>query len=270
MKLPLVLFTALFLFVGVVRCFEEDNEFADFEEFEDEPVEADSAPKIQPKGSAFVESDDADDGIVEDEFDHFTDKDEFEGFGGADDDMVDTKKQPAGEPKLKMANIPLPFRRWDAYWIEILFIAGLCVYFVNYFLGKNKNVKLAEKWLIAHKSFLEENFALVGDDGKKETDVTETGLMLKESDSVFTLWCSGRVCVEGMLVELKLIKRQDLLSLAIGMLSSKTQDQVVIKTEISKDSMDSFVLAVCSKKSASKMFKDMNDLVSWKVEALSF
>lgn len=84
--------------------------------------------------------------------------------------------------------------------------------------------------------------------------------MLKESDSVFTLWCSGRICCEGMLVELKLIKRQDLLSLTMGILSSKTQDQVVIKTEISKDSMDSFVLAVCSKKSASKM-KELSDLV---------
>lgn len=263
MKLPLVLITALFLFAGVVRSFEQDNEFADFEEFEmeDPEIEEKAAPKAQPKAK-FVESDDADDGIVEDEFDHFTDKDEFEGFGGAEEEDVNVKK-PAGEPKLTMnMKVPLPFRRWDAYWVEILFIAGLCVYFVNYAMGKNKNVKIAEKWLIAHKSFLEENFALVGDDGKKETEASESGLMMKESDSVFTLWCSGRVCVEGMLVELKLIKRQDLLSLTMGMLSSKTQDQVVIKTEISKDSMDSFVLAVCSKKSATKMFKDMTDLVS--------
>lgn len=260
MKLPLAFITVLFLFAGVARSFEQDNEFADFEEFEDEPIEVESPPKVQQKVSGqFVESDDSDDGIVEDEFDHFTDKDEFEGFGGSDDDV---KKPAPGEPKLTMTKVPLPFRRWDAYWVEILFIAGLCVYFANYAMGKNKNVKIAEKWLNAHKSFLEENFALVGDDGKKETDLSETGMMMKESDSVFTLWCSGRVCVEGMLVELKLIKRQDLLSLTMGMLSSKTQDQVVIKTELSKDSMDSFVLAVCSKKSASKMFKDMTDLVS--------
>lgn len=34
----------------------------------------------------------------------------------------------------------------------------------------------------------------------------ESGALIKESENVFTLWCSGRVCCEGMLVELKLIK----------------------------------------------------------------
>ena len=257
MKLPLLIIAALFLFAGVAYSFEQDNEFADFEEFEDDPVE--DVKVQQPKASDFVEADDSDDGIVEDEFDPFTDKDEFEGFAGADEDLTDSKK-PAGEPKLTMTKVPLPFRRWDAYWVEILFIAGLCVYFVNYAMGKNKNVKIAEKFLLAHRSFLEDNFALVGDDGKKESETSETAMMIKESDSIFTLWCSGRVCVEGMLVELKLIKRQDLLSLAMGMLSSKTQDQVVMKTEISKDSMDSFVMAVCSKKAGAKMFKDLTDI----------
>lgn len=260
MKLSLVIFSALFLFAGVANSFEQDNEFADFEEFEEEVEEVAAPSKVQPKAGDFVDTDDdSDDGIVEDEFDPFTDKDEFEGFGGADEDSAE-KKPPPGEPKLTMTKVPLPFRRWDAYWVEILFITGLIVYFVNYAMGKNKNVKIAEKFLLAHRSFLEDNFALVGDDGKKETEISENGLMMKESDSVFTLWCSGRVCVEGMLVELKLIKRQDLLSLAMGMLSSKTQDQVVMKTEISKDSMDSFVMAVCSKKSGAKMFKDLTDL----------
>lgn len=141
---------------------------------------------------------------------------------------------------------------------------GLIVYFANFAMGRSKNVKIANSWLIAHKSFLEENFALIGDDSKKDTDLSQpVGLMMKESDSVFTLWCSGRVCCEGMLIELKLIKRQDLLALAMGILSSKVQDQVVIKAEISKDSMDSFVFAVCNKRSASKMMKDMTDLVSF-------
>lgn len=42
-----------------------------------------------------------------------------------------------------------------------------------------------------------------GDDSKLETD--SPGLM-KESENMFTLWCSGRSCCEGMLVELKFIK----------------------------------------------------------------
>lgn len=236
---------------------DDENDFDDFDMYEEPSVK----PVVQVNNEAI---DDSDDGLVEDEFDPYADKDEFE-FGGTDNeptiqDPADAKKT---EPKLTMAKVPMNFRNWDSYWIEMLCCAGLIVYFVNYAMGKSKNIKIANNWLSAHKSFLEENFALVGDDYKKETDTTSNGLMMKDSDSIFTLWCSGRVCCEGMLTELKLIKRQDLLSLTMGMLSSKVQDQVVFKAEIGKDStMDGFVFAVCNKKVASKMMKDMADIVS--------
>lgn len=203
MKLSLVLLVALFC-AGVSIAFE-DNEFADFEEFDSDddvavkenPSQKVEATKEESKGiENYNELEDTDDGIVEDEFDSF-DKDEFEGFGGGSDNNESPDLKKAGEPKLTMANVPLHFRKWDSYWIEILFLLGLVIYFVNYAMGKNKNIKIAEAWLSAHKTFLEENFALVGDDGKKETDLTETGIMMKESDSVFTLWCSGRICCEG-------------------------------------------------------------------------
>lgn len=193
MKLSLIMLLALFC-AGVATAFE-DNEFADFEFDSDDEVVKESPPLRGERGESSKESkinenyseDDSDDGNF--------DQDEFENFGGDNGESPDLKK--TGEPKLTMANVPMHFRKWDSYWIEILFLLGLAVYFVNYAMGKNKNIKIAEAWLNAHKTFLEENFALVGDDGKKETDVTETGMMLKESDSVFTLWCSGRICCEG-------------------------------------------------------------------------
>lgn len=43
-----------------------------------------------------------------------------------------------------------------------------------------------------------------GDDGGSEK--CEIPGFMKESENIFTLWCSGRTCCEGMLVELKLIK----------------------------------------------------------------
>lgn len=46
--------------------------------------------------------------------------------------------------------------------MEMLMLAGLMTYFANYFVGKNKNTKLAQKWLQTHKSLLDDNFALVG------------------------------------------------------------------------------------------------------------
>lgn len=46
-------------------------------------------------------------------------------------------------------------------------------------------------------------FFNAGDDGKIE--IENSGL-IKETESTYTLWCSGRTCCEGMLVELKFIK----------------------------------------------------------------
>lgn len=259
MKLTFIL---LCLFIAGLVQADDDNDFEDFEMYEDVPQK----PAAEEVNKNFVEIDADDDGVVEDEFD-FSDKDEFENFGGSDSQDINQEApemKKTGEPKLTMAKIPMHFRNnWDSYWVELLFIAGLVVYFVNYAMGKNKNIKIANSWLSAHKQLLEENFALVGDDSKKDADMSQpVGMMMKESDSVFTLWCSGRVCCEGMLIELKLIKRQDLLALAMGILNSKTQDQVVVKAEISKDSMDTFVFAVCNKRSASKMHKELTDLVN--------
>lgn len=191
----------------VSHCFEEDNEFADFEFDEDQPEikveQKNNEPQIVDK-VVVVENTESfndidDDGIVEDEFD----QDEFEGFGG-DIDMDDTKNfnsKKQAEPKLNIVN-KVPYNRvlWHNYWIEMLFIAGLVVYFINYTMGKNKNIKIANAWLSSHRSLLEDNFALVGDDTKKDDS---TPGFIKESDSIYSLWCSGRSLVEGMLVELK-------------------------------------------------------------------
>lgn len=138
-------------------------------------------------------------------------------------------------------------------------LAGLLTYFVNYFIGKNKNSKLASMWLQTHRTLLEENFAVIGDDSNKERESADG--LIKESDSVFTLWCSGRTCCEGMLVELKLIRRQDLVAV-ISDLMKPSQDQLHIKIELSPDVMDPFVFCVATKRTASKFFKEMYDLVS--------
>lgn len=66
-------------------------------------------------------------------------------------------------------------------------------------------------------------FFLLGDDGKKE--IENFGIQ-KESENIYTLWCSGRVCVEGMLVELKFLKRQDLVSVISNILRPSS-DQIV-------------------------------------------
>lgn len=46
--------------------------------------------------------------------------------------------------------------------MEMLMIAGLTVYFVNFFTGRSKNQRIANAWFSTHRQILEENFTLVG------------------------------------------------------------------------------------------------------------
>lgn len=153
-------------------------------------------------------------------------------------------------------------------------IAGLLAYFANYCIGRSKNTRLASRWLAAHRQLLEDNFVLIG--GASDSDAGRPGAetdsaadaagdkaiaFAKESESLYTLWCSGRTCCEGMLVELKMIKRQDLVAVMADIMRP-TQDQLHVKVEISKEAMDTFVFLVGTKRTASRLFKEQADLVS--------
>ena len=145
----------------------------------------------------------------------------------------------------------------------MLMIAGIVVYFLNFFTGKSKNQRIANAWFTAHKSLLDSNFALVGDDGSKDVDEIETHLQ-KESENIFTLWCSGRTCCEGMLVELRLLKRQDLVSVIANAIKSGTQkDQVKIQVNMNSEDMDSFVFCLANKKTAARLSKEMADITTF-------
>merc|ERR1719284_2134176 len=134
---------------------------------------------------------------------------------------------------------------------------GLVVYFLNFFTGKTKNQKMASAWFSANRTLLESNFSLVGDDGAKNVEDIETQ-MQKESENIFTLWCSGRTCCEGMLVELRLLKRQDLVSVIGNAIKSGAQkDQVKIQVNMNSEDMDSFVFCLAHKKTAARLAKEM-------------
>jgi len=51
---------------------------------------------------------------------------------------------------------------WDSFYMEMLMLGGLAAYLLNFLAGKNKNSKLAQSWLAAHRQLLEDNFAVIG------------------------------------------------------------------------------------------------------------
>ena len=83
----------------------------------------------------------------------------------------------------------------------------LFLYVMNYIYGRLTNGNLAQDWFEKAQTFLESQFALIGDAGEKE--LVSAMSMTREADHIFTLWCSGRLNVQGMLATLKLVKRQD-------------------------------------------------------------
>jgi len=248
----------------------EENDFAEFD-FEDE---ADEFSQEKPEEEDFQEAEveDVDDeGAVEEdnggEFSHLTDEEEFENFNdkGEDSDEFVNEKKPATKagkgsvPPLQYANIPLHLRsNWGNYYLEILMIIGITVYFLNFFSGKSKNQKIANLWFNSNRSFLESQFALVGDDGAKNIDDIHEPLT-KESENVFTFWCSGRICCEGMLVELKLLKRQDLVGVIANSLKP-AHDQLHVRVDMSAEDMDNFIFAIASKKSSQHLSKELYDI----------
>jgi len=222
----------------------EDNEFAEFEEMDDEleSINTGSSANTGNNGQQSLppnqlneetirknninKDSDESESMVEDE----EDDEEFENVSEFDEN-VDGKqssdrsqRDQSKKPDLKITSVPLHLRsNWESYYLEFLMIAGLIVYFINFITGRNKNHKMANTWFEVHKELLYSNFALVGDDGKKEI---ENAGLVKETESVFTLWCSGRVCIEGMLVELRFLKRQDLVNV-ISTYIKPAFDQIV-------------------------------------------
>lgn len=113
------------------------------------------------------------------------DSEEFGGF---------EKESSVGKPDLKIAEVPHHLTSsWESYYLELVMIAGLLVYMANFIKSKNKNSRPAAAWFDSHRDLLESNFSLVGDDGQQNPI---QGVLYKESENVYNLWCSGRVDCE--------------------------------------------------------------------------
>jgi hypothetical protein len=249
---------------GINHLDVEDNEFAEFEsDFDvDEPtaaaadqkkvvVEVDDEPDDAP--SQEVEDEEVTVETEDNEFEH-VDEDEYEGYN-KESSKPDIKLNDG--PKITFAQLPAHLRsNWESYFLELIILAGLVLYFANFFIGRSKNQKIAETWYATFKPMLSSEFSLVGDDGKLEN--SQPGLM-KESENVYLLWCSGRTGCEAVLFELRLIKRQDLVSLITGIFRPQL-DQVHIKVFMTENDMDTYVMCLANKKSAARLSKEMADI----------
>ncbi|ELW67508.1 Coiled-coil domain-containing protein 47 [Tupaia chinensis] len=177
------------------------------------------------------------------------DDEEFEGY----EDKPDTSSSKNKDP-ITIVDVPAHLQNsWESYYLEILMVTGLLAYIMNYIIGKNKNSRLAQAWFNTHRELLESNFTLVGDDGTNK-EATSTGKLNQENEHIYNLWCSGRVCCEGMLIQLRFLKRQDLLNVLARMMRPQ------IKVTMNDEDMDTYVFAVGTRKALVRLQKEMQDL----------
>ena len=182
-------------------------------------------------------------------------------------------------PTLKIADVPIHLMQngnWINYIYEIVLLVFIILYFVNFLYGKSKNYRLVYTWFQSHRELLERNFSVVGDDGNSlvlpgtinsETSLAEVGSLIKDSEHSYALWCTGRQMCDGMLIQLKLIKRQDFINGVLMQFIKPKSDQIVVSVEYpNHDDIDNFVFCLTNKKRSASLFNDYQDLSTYCLE----
>lgn len=264
----------------------EQDDFINFEQ-DDTPNTTPASKKQQSAASSKQQTsfnlNNADDLDME-EFEHFVDEEEFEGFETTTTKASNIKqttkttdsKTQNTMPSLKIADVPLHLMsngNWQNYVYEILMLVVIGIYLINFLYGKSKNYRLVTAWYNSHRELLERNFTVVGDDGNSpdvpinkinSESVSETGPLIKDSENCYALWCTGRQQCDGLLIQLKLIKRQDLINGLVMQLIKPQSDQLILSVEYPNvDDIDNFVFCLSNKKISTQMFNDYQDLASF-------
>ncbi|CAJ1963748.1 unnamed protein product [Sphenostylis stenocarpa] len=187
----------------------------------------------------------------------FWDDEEFEGVP-----VEHSTPEPPSDPKSPdnatatptppIANPPRSFT------VEILCGSFLIMFAINYFTGKRENENIALSWaaqFAAKDSIFEKNFSLlgIGDGGD------DAPLLLKEGQTTFKFYASGRRYCQGLLATLELKSRHDLIARIYNMIVP-CRDEISFEVYMNDDAMDHVVFAMAKKKAAKAMHKDVRDL----------
>lgn len=254
-----------------------DNEFAEFE-VEDDHRENDNGRKetgintdnedIFEQSNHVIHKSEYIDTEPSAEFSFLADDEEFAHVEKPNLDIKNANHKPGDIKPLTFADIPSHFRsNWSSYQVESIALLIILIYILNYLYGKSKNYSIAHKWFISNCGRLEKQFALVGDDGIAQDEITSQ--IIRETEFSYSIWCTGRVGCKGMLTQLKLSKRQDLLGVALNLIRPMP-DKVIHKIDLEPGEMDSFVIIFGQRKGVQKAVKEMNDLSSYVTEKKNF
>ena len=274
-KLLIVLLVIVSHSILLIRC--DDNEFAEFDDFATGETHQENFLHQDRQQSKVADAqirsnqrkEQPNEKVPADKNTKVHDETPTEGNRKIDEESTTQKK-----PDLKLVNVPAIKRfRLESYYIEIAFLAAAVLYLVNFFLGSAKNLKLAQIWHEQSRDVLKQQFSLVGgaptlNDGAQKRDEDSEAILaamkkqkglIKSSESLFTIWNSGRVGVDGMLIEINLLKRQDLFSMALHLIKN-SKDKLVLRFLLNQEGYENFVFCLAHKTQAAKLVRDMVDI----------
>jgi len=255
----------------------DDNEFAEFDE--SLPIDASQVP-LQQAGIKQHQplSIDEKDYIATKKADDVGKKNrkEPESIPQVTPQSEDYSGQSSKKPDLQLVNVPsIKQFRIESYYIEIIFVLGTLLYLVNFFVGSAKNLKFAQSWYEQSRELLKQQFVLVGGaptfndpPGAQKKDDEMDGYLaslkkqrglIKVSESLFTIWNSGRVGMEGLLIEISLLKRQDLFSMGLNLIRA-SKDNLTLRFALGQESYENFVFCIAHRTHVSRLFRDMVDI----------
>lgn len=192
----------------------------------------------------------------------YWDEDEFEGLPIEEiqqpplENPTITENATPSDPKSKPVQPPKPFSL-QTYTIEIVSVSFLIVFAINYFTGRRENENLALAWaskFATKDSIFDRNFSLLG---VGEGD--DSPLLLKEGQTVFKFYASGRRYCQGLLATMELKSRHDLISRLYNMVVP-CKDEISFEVYMNEEAMDHVIFAVAKKKAAKTMQKEVRDL----------
>ncbi|KAG4968412.1 hypothetical protein GLYMA_12G167500v4 [Glycine max] len=187
----------------------------------------------------------------------FWDDEEFEGVP-----VEHPAPEPPSDPKSPenstTTQTPPTLTPPRSFTVEIVCGSFLIMFAINYFTGKRENENIALSWaaqFAAKDSIFEKNFSLlgIGDGGE------EAPLLLKEGQTTFKFYASGRRYCQGLLATLELKSRHDLIARIYNMIVP-CRDEIAFEVYMNDDAMDHVVFAMAKKKAAKAMHKDVRDL----------
>ncbi|KAE8690757.1 hypothetical protein F3Y22_tig00110893pilonHSYRG00456 [Hibiscus syriacus] len=191
----------------------------------------------------------------------YWDEDEFEGLPAEQpppEPVKDTENATPDDPDPKTTSKSQGATvSKKSFTLEIVCGSFLIVFAFNYFTGKRENENLALAWaakFATKGSIFEKNFSLLGV-GEGE----DSPLLLKEGQTVFKFYATGRRYCQGLLATMELKSRHDLISRLFNLVVP-CKDEITFEVYMNDEAMDQVIFAVAKKKAAKGMQKEVRDL----------